>query len=140
MPVPFEELSSAREGERSEDIKKRVVSARLIQEERFRSEPAVHCNAQMSSRLLKLHASLDEEGMSTLREAMKRLDMSARAYDRILKVARTIADLDGFNPADRKILAETASKPVAVHHIREALSYRNLDRGNWGQTVAKLPF
>ena len=145
MPVPFEELSSAREGGRSGDIKKRVVSARLIQEERFRSEPAVHCNAQMSSRLLKLHASLDEEGMSTLREAMKRLDMSARAYDRILKVARTIADLDyatreGFNPADRKILAETASKPVAVHHIREALSYRNLDRGNWGQTVAKLPF
>ncbi len=145
MPVPFEELSSAREGERSEDIKKRVVSARLIQEERFRSEPAVHCNAQMSSRLLKLHASLDEEGMSTLREAMKRLDMSARAYDRILKVARTIADLDyatreGFNPADRKILVETASKPVAVHHIREALSYRNLDRGSWGQTVSKLPF
>lgn len=93
-PVPFEELSSAREGEKSEEMKRRVVIAREIQAQRFAGQPGIHCNARMNSRLLRSHATIDREGLETLREAMTRLDMSARAYDRILKVARTIADLE----------------------------------------------
>lgn len=139
MPVAFEELSSTREEESSAEIKKRVVAARAVQEARFRNEPGTHCNARMSARQLKTHAIATTEGMEVLKEAMARLDMSARAYDRILKVARTIADLDYGNTPG--ISAEVAAgKPILPHHIREALSYRNLDRGNWGQTITKLPF
>ena len=122
MPVPFKQLSSLEAGEKSEDIRQRVVQARAIQEERFRGEPHVHCNAQMTSRHLALYARPDDAGMERLRDAIERYDMSARAYDRILKVARTIADLD-------------ASPTIRLPHIIEAISYRNLDRSTWGQTT-----
>ena len=87
---------------------------------RFKDEPGIHCNAQMNSRLLKKYAQPDPAGLAKLKDAMTRLSMSARAYDRILKVARTIADLDD-------------SADVKVHHIQEAISYRNLDRENWAK-------
>ncbi len=121
LPVPFDELSAAPRGETSAEIRRRVVAARNIQAQRFAGEKDVHCNAQMNSRLLARHVQLDADSMALLREAMTRFDMSARAYDRILKVARTIADLDG-------------SPAVAIHHVREAISYRNLDRASWGKT------
>lgn len=119
MPVPFDELSSLKPGEPSSAIRERVVKARAVQAERFADEPAVHCNAQMTPRLLARHVSLDKEGMEYLKRAMTRFDMSARAYDRILKVARTVADLDG-------------SRDVLPHHVMEAVGYRNLDRSTWG--------
>ena len=122
MPVPFDELSSMQPGERSEAIRERVIRARAIQSARFASEKEVYCNAQMNSRLLAVHVKLDDKCMEILKRAMNRYDMSARAYDRILKVARTIADLDG-------------SDTIKPHHVSEAVSYRNLDRGNWGNTV-----
>ena len=127
LPVPFEEISSGAPGERSEAIRERVVKARKIQEERFRDEPNVHCNAQMTTRLLNRHVVLGDEAKEQLREAMARLDMSARAYDRILKVARTIADLDG-------------SEEVLPSHMREAVHYRSLDRAGWGATNSDIPF
>lgn len=151
-PVPFEELASAREGEKSESMKRRVVIAREIQAQRFAGNAGIHCNAQMNARLLRSHAAIDGEGLETLREAMTRLDMSARAYDRILKVARTIADLEqaaeildkcASNPAvpiAKETLRAAATAPILPHHIHEAISYRNLDRGNWGQSVNKMPF
>lgn len=133
-------MSSAKEGEKSEAIKARVVRAREIQALRFANEQGIHCNAQMTSRLLRTYAAVDREGMETLREAMTRLDMSARAYDRILKVARTIADLESATDPSLPI-AEAVNAPIRIHHLHEALSYRNLDRGNWGQTTDKgLPF
>ncbi len=119
LPVAFDEISSTVPGESSQEIRKRVIAARAIQNARFSKEKDVHCNAQMSSRLIAKYATPDAEGLKILRDAMTRLDMSARAYDRILKVARTIADLDG-------------SDNVLTHHIAEAINYRNLDRGSWG--------
>lgn len=127
QPVPFDDIASAAPGESSEAIRERVIRARHIQSERFANEPGIHCNAQMNSRLLSIHARLDDSCMAILRDAMTRLDMSARAYDRILKVARTIADLDN-------------SANILPHHMREAVSYRNLDRGSWGATTSPLPF
>lgn len=121
MPVPFEEMSSMQPGESSAAIRQRVVRARAVQTERFKGERNVHCNAQMSSRLINLYARPDDAGMKRLHDAMKRLDMSARAYDRILKVARTIADLDN-------------SEQVLERHIAEAITYRSLDRSSWGAT------
>ena len=118
-PVPFEKLSEQRKGESSAEIRDRVVKARLIQQERYKDEEHIHCNAQMNSRLLQKYATLDKECTDTLRTAMERFSLSARAYDRILKVARTIADLDG---------AENIQFP----HISEAIGYRNLDREGWG--------
>lgn len=119
LPVPFEEISSAADGESSASIRERVVAARARQTARFAGEKDVYCNAQMSSRLIKKYATPDAEGLRILQDAMTRLDMSARAYDRILKVARTIADLDGC-------------EDIKPHHLREAINYRNLDRGSWG--------
>lgn len=119
-PVSITELSEAPQGESSAQIRERVVAARAIQTERYKAESGIHCNAQMSRSLLERYAHLDEESSSTLQRAMKRFDLSARAYDRILKVARTIADLD-------------ASPAIQAHHIKEAISYRNLDRGTWGE-------
>lgn len=150
-PVAFDELSSKREGEKSAVMKRRVVVAREIQALRFAGERGIHSNAQMNSRLLRTHASIDREGLETLREAMTRLDMSARAYDRILKVARTIADLEQASSliatADQTgatlsadALRAAVNTPILPHHLHEALSYRNLDRGNWGKTVDKAPF
>ena len=96
----------------------RVIHARQIQTERFAHIPDVHCNAQMTSKLLHQYAQPDTHGLELLRNAMNRLNLSARAYDRILKVARTIADLDG-------------SPQIQTGHLAEAISYRNLDRENW---------
>lgn len=118
VPVPFEKLSDNRQGEPSAAIRQRVIRAREIQSERFKEIPGIYCNAQMNSRLLNTFARPDEAGLALLRTAMTRLSLSARAYDRILKVARTIADLAGCE----HILAE---------HIAEAINYRNLDRENW---------
>lgn len=118
LPVGFEELSCAPKGEPSAVIRERVVKARNIQVERFREYPLVHCNAQMTSGLISQFAVPDAEGLKLLRNAMEKLDLSARAYDRILKVARTIADLEG-------------SPRIESWHLAEAISYRMLDRGNW---------
>ena len=119
-PLSFEEMSRTAPGETSAAIRERVIKARKIQEERFASEPGIHCNAQMNSRLMKQYAQPDEEGMNLLREAMNRLQLSARAYDRILRVSRTISDLAG-------------SDHILSEHISEAIGYRNLDRSNWGE-------
>ena len=126
LPVPFQRLSSDEAAETSDAIRERVVRARAIQEERFASEPEVNCNAQMNSRLIKQWCALDEATLSILEQAMTKFDMSARAYDRILKVARTIADLDG-------------SPLIRPQHMQEAVSYRNLDRSSWGASKT-LPF
>ena len=117
-PVPFEELSSQRVGEPSRVIRERVIKARKIQEERYKGIPHVHCNAQMTPKLLQTYAQPDATGLMLLRTAMQRLNLSARAYDRILKVARTIADLAGC-------------EQVQSQHLAEAIGYRNLDREDW---------
>ena len=117
-PVPFEKMSEVQPGESSAVIRSRVVRARQIQQQRYADEPGVHCNAQMNSRLLSLYARPDEAGLALLKGAMTRLNLSARAYDRILKVARTIADLEG-------------SENVLSTHLAEAIGYRNLDREDW---------
>jgi magnesium chelatase family protein len=124
LPVPFESLSSAPTGEKSEVIRQRVIEARALQTARFADEPSIHCNAQMGPRQLAKYAKLSDECLGILREAMTRLDMSARAYDRIVRVARTIADLDH-------------SVDISPVHIREAVNYRNLDRATWGTIVTK---
>ncbi len=118
VPVPFEAISDTRPAESSERIRQRVIQARKIQGERFVNENGIYCNAQMHTRLLQKHAQPDIKGLAQLKNAMERLSLSARAYDRILRVARTIADLDN-------------SENVQAHHIGEAISYRNLDRENW---------
>lgn len=118
VPVPFEKLSCAKPTEHSEVIRERVIKARKIQEERFKENDGVHCNAQMSSKLLREHTKLNDTSQQLLKVAMQRLNLSARAYDRILKVARTIADLDD-------------AKDIQVEHISEAINYRNLDREGW---------
>ncbi|MBQ9164544.1 MAG: YifB family Mg chelatase-like AAA ATPase [Bacteroidaceae bacterium] len=116
--VPFEDIAKAPKGEPSESIRERVVRARKIQEERFKSHKGIHCNAQMTTSLLQQYAVLDDASMEQLRTAMRRLNLSARAYDRILKVSRTIADLEG-------------SEQIQRQHVAEAIGYRNLDRDNW---------
>lgn len=120
VPVSHEELASNRHVERSSEIRKRVVAAREIQKERFANFFNIFCNAQMSSRMVRQYCVIDEEGQAILKNAMDRLGLSARAYDRILKVARTIADLDG-------------SKEIEVGHLSEAINFRSLDRDNWGK-------
>jgi magnesium chelatase family protein len=107
-------------GEPSAKIRERVIKARQIQEERFRDFKGIHCNAQMSERMIHQFAEPDENSLDMLRMAMEKLSLSARAYSRILKVARTIADLEG-------------SEKVLSHHIAEAIGYRNLDRGDWAE-------
>lgn len=116
--VPFEDMAKAPKGESSATIRERVVRARAIQERRYADVKGVHSNAQMTSSLLHQFAEPDAQGMERLRMAMQRLNLSARAYDRILKVARTIADLEG-------------SENVRDTHIAEAIGYRNLDRESW---------
>lgn len=118
IPVPFEKLSSAPPAESSAQIRERVVKARQIQEERFVPWTDVHCNAQMTSKLIRQFCALDEAGTAILKTAMERLNLSARAYDRILKVSRTIADLEG-------------SEKILPQHVAEAIQYRSLDRENW---------
>ena len=118
-PVPFEEISKTAPGEPSAAIRERVVAARKIQEQRYKNEKGIYCNAQMTPKLIAKYAVLDETSLAMLKTAMTRFDLSARAYDRILKVARTIADLD-------------SSENIQFQHIAEAIGYRNLDRGSWG--------
>ena len=118
--VPFAELSKMQPGESSAVIRERVIAARKIQEERFKPFKGIHCNAMMTEKMLHQFAEPDVTSLDMLRMAMERLKLSARAYSRILKVARTIADLEG---------AET----VQSHHIAEAIGYRNLDRGDWAE-------
>lgn len=117
-PVPFEKLTETRKAESSIEIRRRVTQARLIQTERFENMPSIHYNAQMSSKLIREFCALDETSLQLLKTAMERLNLSARAYDRILKVARTIADLE-----NTELLKPT--------HIAEAIQYRSLDREGW---------
>jgi len=119
VPVPFRELIDAQPSEASKEVRKRVVKARDIQEERYKENKGIHCNAQMSSKLLREICKIDETGHTLLKNAMEKLSLSARAYDRILKVSRTIADLDG-------------STEITTEHLAEAIHYRSLDRENWG--------
>lgn len=116
--VPFNQLSQMQPGESSADIRKRVIAARKRQEERYKDVKGVYSNAQMTERMIHQFAEPDEQSLEMLRTAMERLHLSARAYNRILKVARTIADLEG-------------TERVLSHHIAEAIGYRNLDRGDW---------
>jgi magnesium chelatase family protein len=118
VPVPFEKISDREPAEQSISIRERVIAARKIQEERFNHVAGVYCNAQMTSKLLRKYASPDATGLQLLKTAMERLNLSARAYDRILKVSRTIADLD-------------KSETIQSSHLAEAINYRNLDRESW---------
>lgn len=120
VPVPFKELSSARDGEESRLVRERVILARKIQEERYRDNEAIHCNAQMTPKMIKEYCKLSPQGVTLLKNAMDMLGLSARAYDRILKVSRTIADLDN-------------STEIENHHLAEAINYRSLDRDGWGK-------
>lgn len=119
VPVPFEKISDNRLSESSADVRARVIKARSIQEARFSAYEGIYCNAQMTTKLLRQFAVPDQAGLALLRTAMERLNLSARAYDRILKVSRTIADLD-------------ASENIETRHLAEAINYRNLDREGWG--------
>ena len=117
-PVPFSELSKEKKSETSFDIRQRVIVARKIQTERYQASEGIYSNAQMRTKDLKTYCNLSEAGNSLLKTAMERLGLSARAYDRILKVARTIADLE-------------ASQNIETNHIAEAIQYRSLDREGW---------
>jgi len=119
VPVPVKDLSDAAPGEQSIDIRKRVIKARQIQEKRFESQENIHSNAQMGSKKLKEVCQIDEVGKNLLKNAIEKLNLSARAYDRILKVSRTIADLD-------------ESENIQPEHLAEAIHFRSLDRENWG--------
>ena len=118
--LSYDDLSKAPTGEPSSVIRERVLKARQIQEHRFQGQKGIHCNAQMTERMIHQYAEPDESSLALLRMAMERLKLSARAYNRILKVARTIADLEG-------------SEKVQSQHIAEAVGYRNLDRGDWAE-------
>ena len=118
-PVAFSELSSERSSESSEKIRERVINARQIQSKRFAKNPGVYSNAQMNEKLLRSICKIDDAGQALLKNAMEKLGLSARAYDRILKVARTIADLD-------------SSPTIQNQHLAEAIQYRSLDREGWG--------
>lgn len=117
-PVNFSELASSREAEKSEFIRARVIKAREIQDDRFVGKDDLHYNAQMSPKMVRKVCQISDEGITLLKSAMERLGLSARAYDRILKVARTIADLDG-------------SENVELEHLAESINYRSLDREGW---------
>ena len=117
-PVPFSELSSSKNSENSDSVRYRVIKAREIQAKRFEGKEGVYCNAQMGSKLLKEICVISPVGANLLKTAMDRLNLSARAYDRILKVSRTIADLAG-------------SEEIRPEHLAEAIQYRSLDREGW---------
>jgi magnesium chelatase family protein len=118
-PVAFKELSNSARGENSALIRERVIAARNIQYKRFEGEEGIYSNAQMNSRLLKEICPINPTGQQLLKTAMERLNLSARAYDRILKVSRTIADL-------------AQSEQIEPAHLAEAINYRSLDREGWG--------
>ena len=118
VPVPFDKLSELKESESSETIRNRVMKGRKVQDDRFKNQEAFHCNAQMSSKMIRKYCELDAPCQQLIKTAMEKLGLSARAYDRILKVARTIADLE-------------ESKNIQAHHLSEAIQYRSLDRDGW---------
>ena len=120
VPVTHEELASTKPVEKSEEIRKRVIKARAIQNKRFAEYERIHCNAQMSRKQVEQYCPISTEGEKLLKTAMERLGLSARAYDRILKVARTIADLE-------------ESPEIEIEHLSEAINFRSLDRDNWGK-------
>ena len=117
-PVPFDKLSDDRKGENSVAIRKRVTAAREVQTKRFSELENVHYNAQMNTKQIREYCKLDDRSKELLKNAMERLNLSARAYDRILKVSRTICDLEGTDQ-------------VNGNHISEAIQYRSLDREGW---------
>jgi magnesium chelatase family protein len=117
-PVNFNELASDRLAEKSEDIRERVIKAREVQIARFGAKPDLHANAQMSPKMVRDLCKISEAGQNLLKKAMEKLGLSARAYDRILKVSRTIADLDG-------------SEDIKIEHLAEAIQFRSLDREGW---------
>lgn len=117
-PVPFKELSNVKESERSDAIRSRVVEARQVQEQRYKKTNGIYCNSQITSKMLRTICKIDDAGQTLLKTAMDRLSLSARAYDRILKVARTIADME-------------RSENIKTEHLAEAIHYRSLDRENW---------
>ncbi|MGC6434411.1 MAG: YifB family Mg chelatase-like AAA ATPase [Crocinitomicaceae bacterium] len=117
-PVNYNELTSKEESENSKSIRERVIQARLIQEKRFESNKGIHCNAQMNSKSIQTNCNLEGQSIEILKNAMDKLGLSARAYDRILKVARTIADLDN-------------AQNIESQHISEAIQFRNLDKDGW---------
>ena len=117
-PVPFDKLSDDRRGEPSKVIRERVIAARKIQTRRFEDKEKIHYNAQMNSQEIRQFCKLDDTSLNLLKNAMEKLNLSARAYDRILKVARTIADLEQV-------------ENIENHHIAEAIQYRSLDRDGW---------
>ncbi len=117
-PVPFKELSQVKASESSELIRKRVIKARQIQEERYKDKKSIYCNSQITTKMLREVCRIDKAGSLLLKTAMEKLDLSARAYDRILKVSRTIADLDN-------------STDIKPEHLAEAIHYRSLDRESW---------
>ncbi|MCU0375663.1 MAG: YifB family Mg chelatase-like AAA ATPase [Chitinophagaceae bacterium] len=118
-PVPFSELSAASQSEKSDTIRQRVIKAREIQTARYEAHPGVYANAQMTTQLMATYCNLDTVSANLLKAAMERLNLSARAYDRILRVSRTIADLAG-------------SEAIRAEHVAEAIQYRSLDREGWG--------
>jgi magnesium chelatase family protein len=117
-PVSFDQMTADRKAESSEEIRKRVITAREIQKERFKDAQGVHHNAMMPSQMVKKVCAINEAGKTLLKTAMDRLGLSARAYDRILRMSRTIADLNG-------------SDDIKIEHIAEAIQYRSLDREGW---------
>lgn len=117
-PVKFDEMTSTRKSESSKSIRDRVIIGRQLQTERFKETPAIYCNAMMPSHMVKEICQINEAGKALLKTAMERLGLSARAYDRILKVSRTIADL-------------AESNDIKVEHLAEAIQYRSLDREGW---------
>lgn len=119
-PLSHEELATKKLGEASATIRERVIAARKIQEERYKGYKGIHCNAQMNTKLFRQYCDIDQECQKLMHNAMDRLGLSARAYDRILKVARTIADLAG-------------SEKITVAHLSEAINFRSLDRESWGK-------
>ncbi|MCP4550899.1 MAG: YifB family Mg chelatase-like AAA ATPase [Bacteroidetes bacterium] len=119
VPVPIKSLSDDHQSEKSEEIRKRVIEARNTQFNRFSESKNIHCNAQMTSKQLRGICRIDPKGLDLLKTAIEKLNLSARAYDRIIKVSRTIADLEG-------------DEDIKSDHLAEAIHYRSLDRENWG--------
>lgn len=119
-PLPHSALAEKKLGEPSAVIRQRVIAARKIQEERYKDYRGIHCNAQMNQKLFRQWCDIDTDCQNLMKAAMDRLGLSARAYDRILKVARTIADLAG-------------DERINVSHLSEAINYRSLDRDSWGR-------
>jgi magnesium chelatase family protein len=118
VPISFDEMTANRKTETSDEIRERVVQARTIQANRFKQQEDIYCNAMMPSNMVKEVCAVNEAGKALLKTAMERLGLSARAYDRILKVSRTVADL-------------AASEEIKVEHLAEAIQYRSLDRDGW---------